>query len=128
MRPAGRKALFGEAVALREESHGSGAGRNRIALISERKVLPRTKIRSFSVGHVIDIEQLVALGKIQDFLNLVVIVVAGDRRVDEIRQRENIEQNLAVGIEAAGGNDIPREMAPYYSSGRRWESTVPLVQ
>ena len=64
VRPTGREPLFGEAIALREESDGRGAGRNRVTLLLESHVLPRTQIRSFSRGHIVDLEQLAALGTV----------------------------------------------------------------
>src|SRR5208337_5437930 len=50
-----------------------------------------------------------ALWKVLDFLNLIIVVVAGDCGIDEIWQGQDFQQNQTIGIQTAGGNDVPRE-------------------
>ena len=109
VRPAGREPFFGKAIALREEARGRGGGGNRVALILGKKRLAAHEDPVLLFRHVVDSEQLGALREVQDFLDLIVVVVASDRRIYEIRQRQNVQQNLTVGVQAVGGNDTSRE-------------------
>ena len=110
MSPTDRNPLLRKTVALREEPYGRGAGCHGVALLlGEQRLAAHPDPIVFS-RDIIDLEHLEALGPVQDFLDLVVIVVAADRRVEEIRLRENLEQRQTVGVEAAGGDDVPREL------------------
>src|SRR5258708_23981410 len=90
VRPAGRDALFRETVALPEESGGSGARGHGVTLLCRKPGLAADPDAVLVLGHVVDLEQLAALGPVLNLLDLIVVGVAGDCRVDEIRQRENL--------------------------------------
>ena len=49
--------------------------------------------------NIVDPEQLAAFGPVLYFLDLIVVGIARDRRVDKIRQRENLQQRQTVGVQ-----------------------------
>src|SRR5438132_8883776 len=86
-RPADAEAGLGEAVALREKSGRLRRRGHRVSVLLGQPGLAADKETILAVRDHVEFEKLAALGIVENFLDLVIVIAAGDGRVDEIGQR-----------------------------------------
>jgi len=110
VRPSGRNAFFREAVALPEEARRLGAGGHRETLLRGKPGLASNPDAVLVLGNIIDLEQLAAFGPVLNLLDLIVVGVASDRGIDEVRQRENLQQRQTVGVQAVRRDGVVPEL------------------
>ena len=109
VRPAYAESGLGEAIALREEPRGLGARGNGVTFLLRQPGLAAHKKTVLIRRHDIELEQLASLGIVQDFLDLVIVVAAGDGSACKVRERQSVEKGHAVGIETALLDGVSRD-------------------
>jgi hypothetical protein len=66
--------------------------------------MPRKRVRQIIVDNVIEPENVLADGTVRRIIGDVIVSAAGEGPVNEIWQREDVEQLLHVGINLADRN------------------------
>jgi len=93
--------------ALAEDVIVSGAGGNaHLAVVDVVAGGVGEREQVGGVDVVVELESVGTLGLVDDVLEKIVEVAAGDGAVGEVGQREKAQQRLAVEIDAVGGDDV----------------------
>src|SRR5437764_13565452 len=108
--PAHAESAFGKAITLCKESGGLCTGGYRVAILLRQPGLPTHEEPVFIGRNHIDLEELAALGVVQNFLDLVIVIPAGDRAIREVRKGECVQKSDPIRMEAALRDYIAREL------------------